>query len=152
MATRRNGNTVQARPRPAFSSPAIAAAFNQHPKAIRARLLALRRLIFETAADIDGVGPLEETLKWKQPSYLTTASGSGSTIRIDRIGDTDDCALYFNCQTNLVETFRSLYQHDFSYGGNRSIHLVSAGDLPEPALRHCIGLALTYHRNKRKPL
>lgn len=152
MATRRNGNAAPARPRPAFSSPAIAAVFNQHPKAIRARLLALRRLIFETAADIDGVGPLEETLKWKQPSYLTTASGSGSTIRIDRISDTDDCALYFNCQTNLVETFQSLYPHDFGYGGNRSIHLPVDSDLPEPALRHCIGLALTYHRSKRKSL
>ncbi len=114
--------------------------------------MALRRLIFETAADIDGVGPLEETLKWKQPSYLTVASGSGSAIRIDRLGDTDDCALYFNCQTNLVETFRSLYPHEFGYGGNRSIHLPADGDLSEPALRHCIGLALTYHRNKRKPL
>ncbi len=111
--------------------------------------MALRRLVFETAADIDGVGPLEETLKWKQPSYLTTLSGSGSTIRIDRVKDSDRCALYFNCKTNLVETFRTLYPHDLSFGGNRSIDLGSDDDLPDQALRHCIGLALTYHLNKR---
>lgn len=114
--------------------------------------MALRQLIFETAAGIDGVGLLEETLKWKQPSYLTTASGSGSTIRIDRIKNTDQCALYFNCQTNLVETFRSLYPRDLSYGGNRSINLPANADFPEVAIRHCIGLALTYHHSKRKKL
>lgn len=134
---------------PVFSNPAVVAAFNRHPPTIKARLMALRHLIFETAAGIDGVGPLEETLKWKQPSYLTTQSGSGSTIRIDRIKDSDRCALYFNCKTNLVETFRTLYQRDLNFGGNRSIDLGSDGDLPEQALRHCIGLALTYHMNKR---
>lgn len=111
--------------------------------------MALRRLIFETAAGINAVGPLEETLKWKQPGYLTTQSGSGSTIRIDRIKDSDQCALYFNCNTNLVETFRALYPRDFNFGGNRSINLGNDDDLPEEALRQCIGLALTYHLNKR---
>lgn len=137
---------------PRFTDPTVQAAFAAQPTAIRARLMALRQLIFETAADIDGVGPLEETLKWKQPSYLTPASGSGSTIRIDRIKNTDQCALYFNCQTNLVETFRTLYPHDVSYGGNRSINLPADTDLPETTLRHCIGLALTYHQGKRKTL
>ena len=135
-----------------FRDSNVAKVFAAYPEDARAKLLTLRAIIFETAKAIDGVGPLEETLKWGQPSYLTTETGSGSTIRIDRISDTDDCALYFNCQTNLVETFQSLYPHDFGYGGNRSIHLPIDSDLPEPALRHCIGLALTYHRSKRKSL
>ena len=42
----------------------------------------LRRLIMETASETEGVGPLEETLRWGQASYLTTASGSGSMIRM----------------------------------------------------------------------
>jgi hypothetical protein len=113
--------------------------------------LALRQLIFETAAGIDGVGPLQETLKWNQPSYLTAATGSGSTIRIDRIKDTNRYAIYFNCNTNLVETFRSLYSEGLNYGGNRSIILSLDDAPPEVALRHCVGLALTYHRSKRKP-
>ncbi|MDR6662639.1 hypothetical protein J2W51_005229 [Tardiphaga robiniae] len=112
--------------------------------------MALRQLIFETAAGIEGVGPLDETLKWNQPSYLTTATGSGSTIRIDRIKDTNRYAIYFNCNTNLVETFRSLYPESLNYGGNRSI-ILGLDDPPEIALRHCVGLALTYHRSKRKP-
>ena len=151
MTAIRDANRTARRPLQGFSDPAVKAAFDQHPPAIKARLMALRQLIFEIAAGIDGVGPLEETLKWKQPSYLTTATGSGSTIRIDRIKGTNRYALYFNCNTNLVETFRALYPQELDYGGNRSIILSLDGEFPEPALRHCVGLALTYHRSKRKP-
>jgi hypothetical protein len=151
MTAIRDANRTAKRPPQGFSDPAVKAAFDQHPPAMKARLLALRQLIFETAAGIDGVGPLEETLKWNQPSYLTAATGSGSTIRIDRIKDTNRYALYFNCNTNLVETFRSLYPEGLNYGGNRSIILNLDDAPPEVALRHCVGLALTYHRSKRKP-
>jgi hypothetical protein len=58
-------------------------------------------------------------------------------------------AVYFNCQTNLVETFRELYP-ELSFTGNRSI-LLNAGDKPPAAaLRHCVPLALTYRLNNRK--
>jgi hypothetical protein len=33
----------------------------------------------------------------------------------------------------------------------RSIILNAEDAIPEPALRHCMALALTYHLNKRKP-
>jgi len=49
----------------------------------------------------------------------------------------------------LVATFRELYP-ELSYGGNRSILLDAADEIPEAALCHCVGLALTYHLNKRK--
>jgi Domain of unknown function (DU1801) len=120
--------------------PAIEAIFEAYPQPVKSRLLALRRLIFDTADTTEGVGALEETLKWGQPSYLTTESKSGSTIRY---------AVYFHCQTDLVETFRELYP-DLRYGGNRSILLDAGEKLPEKALRHCIALALTYHLRKRK--
>ncbi|MBV9981700.1 MAG: DUF1801 domain-containing protein, partial [Bradyrhizobium sp.] len=61
----------------------------------------------------------------------------------------DQYAVYFHCQTNLVETFRELYP-ELRYGGNRSILLDAADDPPEAALRHCVALALTYHLNRRK--
>ncbi len=48
------------------------------------RLLFLRELIYDTAARIEGVGPLEEALKWGQPSFLTSESKSGSLIRVDQ--------------------------------------------------------------------
>src|SRR3982074_1494621 len=139
------------KPRADFSDPAVDAVFSAYPKLIRSKLLALRRLIFDTARATNGVGRVEETLKWGQPSYLTPETKSGSTIRIDQVKSAaNQYAVYFHCQTDLVETFRELYPSEFSYGGNRSILLSAEDDVPEPALRHCVALALTYHLNKRK--
>jgi hypothetical protein len=137
--------------RAAFPDPAVDAVFSAYPKPIKAKLLALRRLIFDTARLTQGVGRLEETLKWGQPSYLTPETKSGSTIRIDWLKvDADRYAVFFHCQTDLVETFRELYPTELSYGGNRCILLDAKKDVPEAALRHCVALALTYHLNKRK--
>jgi len=136
---------------PAFADPSVAAAFAASPPAIRARLLALRRLILDTAANTEGVGPLHETLKWGQPSYLTAQSKSGSTVRIGQdVSDSAGCALFFHCQTDLVETFRRIYPTELRFGGNRSILLAVDDALPEAALRHCVALALTYHQRKRR--
>jgi Domain of unknown function (DU1801) len=135
-----------------LTDPAVDAVFSAYPKPVKAKLLALRRLIFDTAGNTEGVGVLEETLKWGQPSYLTPETKSGSTIRIDRLkSSANQYAVYFHCQTDLVETFRNLYPTELSYGGNRSIILNAEDAIPEPELRHCVALALTYHLNKRKP-
>ena len=129
---------------------AVEAVFDAYPKPVKAKLLALRRLIFDTAKATEGVGALEEALKWGQPSYLTTDTKSGSTIRIDQVKpEPGHYAVYFHCQTNLVETFRELYP-ELRYGGNRSIVLDAQEQVPEAALRHCVALALTYHLRKRK--
>jgi hypothetical protein len=151
-AMKSTGSRSSARKRRAgFSDPAVDAVFSAYPKPLKAKLLALRRLIFDTAKTTKGVGALHETLKWGQPSYLTTETKSGSTIRIDRVKSaTNRYAVYFHCQTGLVETFRELYPRELRYGGNRSILLDAEDELPEPALRHCLALALTYHLNKRK--
>jgi hypothetical protein len=134
-----------------FSDPGVEAVFRAYPKPLKARLLALRRLILDTARVTKGVGALQETLKWGQPSYLTAETKSGSTIRIDQVKSADNqYAVYFHCQTDLVETFRQLYPTELSYGGNRSILLNADDEMPEAALRHCVALALTYHLNKRK--
>ena len=120
------------------------------PKPVKAKLLALRRLIFDTAKTTKGVGALEETLKWGQPSYLTPETKSGSTIRIDQVKPVPgQYAVYFHCQTNLVETFRELYP-ELRYEGNRAILLGAEDKVPEAELRHCVALALTYHLGKRK--
>jgi hypothetical protein len=58
--------------------------------------------------------------------------------------------VYFHCQTDLVATFRELYPGELNCVGNRSIVLNAEDRIPEPALRHCLALALTYHLNKRK--
>jgi hypothetical protein len=132
------------------SDPAVDGVFDAYPRPVKAKLLALRRLIIDTARATQGVGALEETLKWGQPSYLTSESKSGSTVRIDQVkAEPGQYAVYFHCQTNLVETFRELYP-ELRFSGNRAI-LLDAGDrLPEAELRHCVALALTYHLSKRK--
>jgi hypothetical protein len=135
----------------AFDDPAVAAVFEAYPPAVKARLLRLRDLIFETAAATDGVGAIEETLKWGQPSYLTPETKSGSTIRIDKLKSDDGrTAMFFHCQTRLVEDFREIYRGELAFEGNRAIVLDPNGDLPEAALRRCIAMALTYHLNKRR--
>ncbi len=136
---------------PRFADAAVGAVFDSYPKPLRARLLALRALILETAATTEGVGKVEETLKWGQPSYLTAETKSGSTIRIGELKpDASRYALFVHCQTDLVSTFQQLYPKQFSYGGNRSVIFDIDDELPEPELRHCVALALTYHLNKRK--
>jgi hypothetical protein len=149
MANARKNRTVKSS-RAGFSDPAVEKVFAACPKPVKARLLALRRLILDTASKTAGVGKLEETLKWRQPSYLTTESKSGSTIRIDRVKSSNQVALYFHCQTDLVATFRELYPEQLTFSGNRAVILSAEDELPEAALRHCVGLALTYHLRKRK--
>jgi len=151
-ATRKSAKTrVAKRPDGAGSDPAVDAMFESYPIPLKTRLLALRRLIFDTARATAGVGALQETLKWGQPSYLTAETRSGSTVRIDQVKSVPGCyAIYFHCQTDLVESFRQLYPTEFTYGGNRSILLNAKDKIAEPALRHCIALALTYHLNKRQ--
>ena len=129
---------------------AVANVLDGYPRPIGTKLQALRKLILDTARTTDGVGALEETLKWGQVSYLTSETGAGSTIRIDRVkSEANQVAVYFHCQTNLVETFRELYP-ELSYSGNRAILLDAGAPLPKAELGHCVALALTYHLHKRK--
>ena len=133
-----------------FADAAVERAFDAYPPAMRRKLLALRALIFRTAASTEGVGELEETLKWGEPAYLTSQSRSGSTIRIDwKKARPAQYAMYFNCQTSLVDTFRSLFPREFHYEGNRAIVFDAAGKVPADALAFCIAAALTYHRKKQ---
>ncbi len=125
--------------------------FEAYPKKVQSKLKAIRKLIFHTARKTDGVGPLEETLKWGQPSYLTAATKAGSTIRIDRAKGRDDAvAVFFHCQTDLVKTFRDLYPDEFDFEGNRALIMSASSALPKAPLTHCIALALTYHLRKKK--
>ena len=125
----------------------VAAVFASYPEAERAELFAMRRLVLDTARGIAGVGAIEETLKWGQPSYLTSETGSGSTIRIATTGpkSTHDYAMYFICHTNLVETFEHLFGDVFTYERNRALLFAVGQAVPETELRECVAMALTYH-------
>ena len=132
-----------------FADPLVAKAFDACPDDMRRKLLALRELIFRTAAATAGAGVIEETLRWGEPAYLTSQTGSGSTIRIAwKKARPAEYAMYFNCQTTLVETFRTLFPTEFSYQGNRAIVFNASGPVAKDALAFCIAAALTYHRKK----
>lgn len=136
--------------KPAFKDPKVAAVFETYPKKVRTRLMFLRTLIFNIAHKTAGVGELEETLKWGQPSYLTSQSGSGTTIRLDQLaalkGKYEICV---HCQTTLVGPFRKEYGDEFTYDANRGLVLDAEDDIPVEELSHFIYLALTYHLRKK---
>ena len=136
--------------KPSFANQAVAAAFAVFPDHLRPRLLAIRAMIFDVAANTPGVGQIEEALRWGQPSYLTPGTGSGSTIRLGLV-KTDDrsCAMFVHCQSGLADTFKALYRNELMIEGNRSLVFSIDRTLPEAELRHCIGLALTHHLRKR---
>ncbi len=119
------------------------------PYSTKARklLTQLRELVHNTAGDLSNLGEIKEELRWKQFSFLTEKSGS--TIRIDgRRNEPDSVALYFHCQSGLVDEFKMHYANNLIFEGKRAIILDVKSKLPEPALKHCISLALTHHLRK----
>ena len=123
--------------------------FNKHAPRLKEKLLMLRALVIRTAESLEGMGELEETLKWGQFSFVTHSPKTGTTIRIDaHKNNPQQYAIYFHCQTTLIETFKQMYPTQFNYSGNRALIFNLDDDLPEKQLSHCIALALTYHLNK----
>ena len=134
-----------------IESTDVAAVFETYPKEIKSKLMFLRQLILDVASRTNGVGELEETLKWGQPSYLTTQTQCGSLVRIDQIKSQEGkYAMFFHCQTTLVDTFKEMYRGQFEFGGNRSIIFNVKDKVPVEELSHCVSMALTYHLNKKQ--
>jgi len=128
----------------------VAAVFEQYPVKFQKKLLFLRQLILDTASQTDGVDSVEETLKWGEPSYITK---TGSTIRIGwKKSNPSQYALYFNCKTILVETFREVYRDKFIFEGNRAIIFNEDDDIFVDELKQCISSSLTYHVRKHVPM
>jgi hypothetical protein len=131
------------------SNPEVELVFNNYPEYVKDKILNLRNLIIETANEIVALSHLEETLKWREPSYLTK---QGSTIRIDwKSKSPNQYAMYFNCTSKLVPTFKTIYKDSFSFEGNRAIVFKIQESIPIEELKKCIKAALTYHDVKRFP-
>ena len=117
---------------------------------VRERLSTVRLLVHEAARGTKGVGKVVEALKWNQFSFLTTETGSGSTIRIDgRRDDPDKFAVYFHCQSGLVGDFKQRYPGTFTFEDDRALVFEAGKPLPMAELKHCISLALTHHLRKK---
>ena len=133
-----------------FKNPDVARVFDGYPAKVRRPMLDLRQLIFDTAARTEGVGELEETLKWGEPAYVTAKTKSGTTVRIAwKAKHPERYGMYFHCQTNLVERFRALFPAELEFEGNRAVLLRVGTPPPRGALSVCVSAALTYHRDKR---
>lgn len=124
----------------------VAEVINAMPEPSRARVLQLRDLVLAEAS-ARGIAPLEETLKWGQPSYLP--GRSGTTIRLGADDVTGGAKLFVHCQTSLVDDWRSRFGDRLAYEGNRAVLIDPEGPLPTEELSLCIGAALTYHSSKR---
>jgi len=133
-----------------ISNAAVANVFANYPRHLRKQLLFLRQLVLDTAAESEDVSKVEETLKWGEPSYIAK---TGSTLRLGlKKTNPNQYAMYFHCQTKLVDTFRELYRDQFHFEGNRAIVFNAQDDIPIDELKHCILLSLTYHRRKHLPM
>jgi len=137
---------------PPVADPDVRAVYDAYDPALRKSLMAVRRIMYAAAAGTPDVGPLIETLKWGQISYLPAKPRIGTTVRIDKAADPESgVALFFHCQTNLLDTFRERYPDIFVYIGNRSMELRHDWKAHTGELQHCVGLALSYHVWKSKP-
>lgn len=132
-----------------FTETSIGEKYSSFPDEIQTSLLQLRELIISVAKEYD-LGSVEETLKWGELSYGVKG---GSAIRIGwREKSPDQCVIFFHCQTSLVETFKEIYGELFIYEGKRAIVLDRSKVASTKELKHCIGLALQYHKLKHLPL
>ncbi len=103
-------------------NPELEKKYQSHPAHVRPKIAFLRELILDVASHCEGVGELEETLKWGEPAFLTPETKSGTTIRIDwKDKKPDQYSMYFNCRTTLIDSFKSLFPQAFQYEGNRAI-------------------------------
>ncbi|WP_117884321.1 DUF1801 domain-containing protein [Aureibaculum luteum] len=132
------------------TNPKTKEVFNAYPLEVQQQMNQLRALIIEAASEIEGLENLEETLKWGEPSYL---SKNGSTVRIDwKTKTPEQFAIYFKCTSKLVTTFKTIYKDTFEFEGNRAIVFKLNDNIPETELKHCISMALMYHKIKHLPL
>lgn len=129
---------------PTIAKP-VQTAFEDLAPEHRETLLYLRELIFEVAASDPRIGPIEETLRWGEPAYITVNARTGSTIRLSIEKASGQPALFFNCKTTLVEDFRQMFGTSLQYSKNRAVIVDKEHDNHTAALKICITAALTYH-------
>lgn len=132
-----------------ITDPKVELVFNNYPDPVRDKMLRLRKLIIETAKETEEITRLEETLKWGEPGYLTKI---GSTIRMDwKQKSPNQYAMYFQCTSRLVDTFKILFKNRFDFEGKRAIVFGLKDEIPVEELKYCIRAALTYHKVKHLP-
>lgn len=128
---------------PEFSSQAARDAFAAFPPSAQDTLLALRRMIYDLAADLP-VGPIEETTKWGQPSYATPKTKAATPIRLG-VAKSGEAALFTHCQTRVMSDFQAIAPRTLEFDGNRAVHIPAGQSVNLDELAPLIRAALTYH-------
>lgn len=131
------------------TDPKVDVTFNNYPDFVRSQMQQLRKLVIATAKETEGITQLEETLKWGEPSFVTK---HGSTLRMDwKAKNPQQYALYFQCTSRLVTTFKDLFGQTLQFEGKRAIIFPLQNELPQGIIKHCIKAALRYHKVKHLP-
>ena len=132
-----------------IESLAVRTIINSYPEPVQNKLMEMRSLIFEVAEQHELIDYLEETTKWREPAYV---SKIGSTLRMDwKAKNPDHFALYFQCTSQLIPSFRFVFNDQLKFEGNRAIVFNLKESIPDAIIRKCIGAALTYHKIKHLP-
>ena len=121
----------------------------QFPTDCTIALKELRTLILDVQAEHPEIGEISEVLRWKQLSYLTEQTGSGSMLRLG-LSKSGKPAMFFHCGTTLIETFRAQYTHLFEFEGNRAMVVTQPVSEVSLELKHCIHQTLTYKLRKAR--
>ena len=108
----------------------------------------LVKQVQKASSNLPEVGEITQTKKWGQTAFLPKRPRVGTTVRVDQAGE-NEVALYVHCQTNLVETYRTLFP-ELKFEGNRAVLFDCSKPLPEKEIALMVEAAMTYHLRKRK--
>jgi hypothetical protein len=128
------------------TNPKIDEIFSRYPEEVKGKLQFLRSLVIQTAKNTEEIDYLQETLKWGEPSFVTNI---GSTLRMDwKAKSPNQVAMYFQCTSRLVSTFKIVFGDTFQYDGSRALIFPLKKEIPVEPLEECIRASLRYRNVK----
>jgi len=118
-------------------------AFQSFDANTRGPLEVARKIILETASELDQIDQMDESLKWGQPSYAPTPK-TGTPIRLG-VTKSGEPTLFVHCQTTLVSDLEADNAHGLQTIDNRAVVLPKTDLNAHQGLRNFVKAALTYH-------
>jgi len=125
-------------------TPAVRAAFDALAPEARDALLKLRALVFDVADKTPEVGPVEEVLRWGQPSYITPKKKAASTLRLG-VPKNGSFAIFAHCQSSVISDYVALFPDQDRIEGNRAVLFDDVSQIDPQRHGLLIKSALTYH-------
>ncbi len=122
--------------------------YDSYPENVNKKLQILRKLIYQVAQEIKVTWDIQETLKWWEPSYITSQN-TGTTIRLALVKWTQNkFGIFFNCKSSMITSIKEVFWDQFEYQGNRALIFSTQDVLNFNNIKYCFELALTYHLKK----